>query len=419
MNPPTPMMTGGSRERPVFFLSYVHTPQPFDDPDHDPDQLVFEFFAELQDQVEQLSGTPPGAAAGFAERLGDPPPRVLDALGGSRVFVPLCSPRYFASWYCGQQWQAFRQRPGGVGAIVPALWAPVPLGQQPLVAREFGREDFTEDGLYALATGEEDELYQKAVLRLAERIVEVARRSPAVPVPGTEIGPLDLLPDAFAAVRPRPRLGVAVLAPSASGLPAGRDPKAYGPSPLDWRPYGTPLAERMAELARNLGFAPEIRVFDASLGELLGTAAATGPWVVLLDPWALHDPATVDLVRAFDRVEQPWTVVLTALSSQDDQSLRQGDGLRALVRETLPRISRRGRALQQTAVTGIANSETYGRLFSELVETTGLQFLMRGQVTSRKRPPVPGGGRPRLGIDGSAVHDVDDHDGEIGPEATR
>ncbi len=437
--PTDPWGTAVTGIPPIFFLSYASTPRPADDHDLDPDKLVFEFHAELSRQVEHLAGAPPGAVVGYAERPGDPPVRILDALARCRVFVPLCSPRYFSTPSCGQQWYAFTRRPRSGTAIVPALWAPVMLAQQPLVARELpgglfldppgARKDrapgrYAAEGLYSLITLEEDDrVYRAAVRRLAEHIVRVARSAPATAVDGTELGRLHTLPDAFAASPPRPRLGIAVLAPSADRLPPQRDPAPYGASPLDWQPYGephrAPLAERMAELARNLGFAPEIRIFDRSLGELFGSPPPGGPWVLLIDPWTLHDRDSAALIRRFDALDQPWVAVLAALSDHDPQNLRFHDALRRLLRDALPRRLARSRMMHRSAITGIPSSEAFGRIFSELVESAGLHFLMGTQVTFGNRPRTSSGGRPRLGIDGLAVHDAEERSDDSGSEGTR
>ncbi len=422
---------------PVFFLSYAPTPPTLDEHDLDPDKLVLEFHAELSRQVERLAGLPPGGAVGYAQRPGHPPGRTLEALARSRVFVPLCSPRYFTTASCGRQWYAFTHRPHAEHAVVPALWAPVALAQQPTAVRELpggllpvwpdpGRlpaRRYAAGGLYSLITLEEDDrAYRSVVRRLAERIVHAARHTPAAQVDSVRWGPPQSMPDAFAAAPPRPRLGIAVLAPTTDRLPADRDPGPYGATALEWRPYGGPargpLAERMAGLARNLGFAPWIRVFDGSLGELFGSPEPTGPWVVLVDPWTLHDEATVRLLRRFDALEQPWAVVMSALSEHDPQTAGCREELRRRLRSALPRRSAGGRTVDRAAVGGIPNSEAFGRVFAELVESAGLRFLMGAQVPFRPRRSGPAAGRPRLDIDPLTVHDTDEPGDGGGPEAT-
>jgi FxsC-like protein len=418
---------------PVFFLSYARTPVSGEGIP-DPDKLVFEFYAELNRQVAQRTGTAAPADVGFVERLEDPPERLYDALARCRVFVPLCSPRYFASEICGRQWSAFARRPGTVPgappAIVPVLWTPVPAAAQPqaaislptaLTALPAGvggpdvQERYEAEGIYGLMVLEEDDLvWRSAIARLAERIAATARTAPASEVPPSAADRMDSVPDAFAVPPPSPRLGIAVLAPTRHRLPAGRAADCYGPSPLAWRPYvGTtargPLADRMREMARNLGFTAVTRSFDEAADELLDTAEPEGPWVLVVDPWALDDPDTRALLRRFDERDRPWATVLAPLDPEDPQTAESEDRLRQRLQESMPRRFARSRVLHRTALTGIPTAEAFGRLFAELSESTSLRFLRRPQVTFPSEQSVgPSTTRPTLGIEGMDIHGTDD-----------
>jgi FxsC-like protein len=438
---------------PLFFFSFTHTPDPPDEQGYErgverpADKLVVELFAELNRQVQRLAGTPLGVSPGYMEQRGDTAQRIADALARCRVFVPVCSPRYFNTVYCGQQWHAFTRRAGAADAIVPALWAPVPLANRPQTARELlgglgldgadpqepgaggakegtTSERYATEGLYGLISlGEDDQAYHAAVGRLAQRIVRVSQHFPAQSVAEADIGDIHALPDAFAA-SPQPRLGIAVLAPTTDRLPSGRDRSRYGISPLDWSPYrtvsGGTLVRGMTELARNLGFAPRARPFDHDLPELFGNRRTTGPWVLVIDAWALQDPEALELVRRFDALDQPWAAVMTVLSEEDPQS----DGLRSalpdMLSRALPRRSTRSGPVQRYALNGVPNTEVFGRVFEELAERAGLQYQSGSQVAFRTRQAAAPGERPRLAIDGLAVHDDADDPGDDGaPEATR
>ncbi|MDF9810789.1 FxsC protein [Streptomyces sp. SPB162] len=406
---PPPNAATRATSPPVFFLSYVRTPPPADvpEPEHAPDKLVLELFAELNAEVVRLTGAPPGAQVGYLPRPDDSAEQSADALARCRAFVPLCSPRYFASTGCGQQWHAFTSRPGDPrAAIIPALWVPVPTSGQPSVFRNLPQATpaaslpdvarrYAEEGLYGLmALEESNDAYSLIVRRIAERIVETARRSPAAPVDRHELGVLREQPDAFAA-SPPPRLAIAVLAPRASGLPQDRQPHRYGPSPLDWHPYGgsvgAPLAERMSELARNLGFVPDIRTFHDATAELLDATEPTSPWILVLDPWSLYDEETAVLVRRFDAGDRPWAAVLAPLADDDPQNAQHGPTLREFLRGALPRRRASSRMMHRAAMDGIPNAEVFGRLFSELAESAGLQFLRVFQVPFRTRPSSAAG----------------------------
>ncbi|WP_242413095.1 TIR-like protein FxsC, partial [Streptomyces sp. Root1319] len=177
--------------RPYFFLSYAHTPGYGGGTD--PDMWVERLFQDLCGHVMAMTDLPAGASAGFMDReirSGEGwSERLGSVLATCRVFVPLFSPRYFASEMCGKEWHAFEQRAihhrarsnQSAEAIVPALWVPVPPNQLPGSAErlQFNHRDFGEryvsDGLYGLIKlrlfAQE---YERAVYELAKRIVSVA-----------------------------------------------------------------------------------------------------------------------------------------------------------------------------------------------------------------------------------------------------
>lgn len=198
---------------PYFFLSYARTPR-VDSDDADPDLWISRLFRDLNSHIRSMTPVP-SSALGFMDvsmRAGQLwSTELSDALARCRVFVPLYSPRYFVSSWCGREWSAFAQRAahhrGGVGggmpsAIVPALWAPVRDDQLPEVVRnlQYFHPDlgsrYRDFGLYGLAklrSFRSD--YEKTVLRLARRIIEVGEN---VVVERGDSVDLSAVPDAFA-----------------------------------------------------------------------------------------------------------------------------------------------------------------------------------------------------------------------------
>ena len=199
--------------RPYFFLSYAHTP--VYGGGTDPDMWVERLFQDLYGHVMAMTDLPAGAPAGFMDREIRSGEGWSERLGGvlatCRVFVPLFSPRYFASEMCGKEWYVFEQRAihhrarsnQPAEAIVPALWVPVPPSLLPGPAErlQFNHRDFGDryvsDGLYGLIKlklfAQE---YERAVYELAKRIVSVAdtvQISPGRPVD------YRLVPSAFGA----------------------------------------------------------------------------------------------------------------------------------------------------------------------------------------------------------------------------
>ncbi|MFE4667157.1 FxsC protein [Streptomyces sp. NPDC056716] len=412
---------------PYFFLSYAPVQPPGDPGEHSDhanpggadrpaaDKHVREFYYDLSEQVVRMAGTgtlSPGGAGHLADDRGRH--RTAHALYAARGFVPLISRRYFTDPSCGRQWYAFTHREPP-GALIPVLWAPVPTTARPVVVdlalpapkgpatpvRVGARaiERYAADGLYGLRRDPElREDYAQCVRRIAQCVVSAAS-GVADPAPGFRAPPdLDELPDAFAASSWHP-LGIAVLAPDLDHLPPDRRDTKYGPEPRDWQPfsdgYGTSLAERTAELARNLGFAPEIRTYDDAEPVFLGARETRSPWVLILDPWILHDPRAMDRLRAFDARDLPWVTVLTPLAD-DAQTRAAHRELRALLHTALPRRLSRGRAIQRAAVEGIPHSEAFNSRFMELADSAAQHYLNRvplrsstrsaGQLVLRSRP---------------------------------
>ncbi|MER5766523.1 FxsC protein [Streptomyces sp. NPDC001985] len=402
---------------PLFFLSYARIPGDRRS-GPDPDRLVFDFYMKLRNRVAARARVA-GVSAGFVELPGTTGEEVTEALAGCRVFVPLYSKRYFTDSQCGRQWTAVTRRaaPAPGPRIVPVLWTPYPAASVPEAVQETpalpetagdAEDGYAAMGLHQLLDLEENQALQ-VIEWLAGRIVDSVPESWA---PG-ELAPSDLarLPDAFATLPPSPPLRITVLAPSEERLPIGREPARYGPRPLDWSPYGPvaggPVAEQVTELARNLGFDPEVVSFDKALDELGGSGTPAAPWILIVDPWALQDAGVARDARAFDAASRPWTAVLTALADDDPQTKEHAERLRGLLESTFPRYLREGRIGQQSAVRGLVTADAFALWFGELAESAYMRYLRYIQPQSPPRSTGrgrgPGAGEDGLGTDESGA----------------
>ncbi|KOG30563.1 FxsC protein [Streptomyces resistomycificus] len=392
---------------PFFFLSYAPVPPPGggQDPDRPTaDKNVKEFYSDLATAVVSMSGSFAARSLGYLDAADRGGPDTARALHRCHSFVPLITRRYFTDVYCGRQWYAFTHR-SPRGRLIPALWTPVPTTARPVVVDldlpvperptapvrvdDVALDRYAKGGLYGLRQhSDHPEYYDQCVRRIAQCVVQAARRAPEPPPQDEEFVDLDAVPDAFAASSWHP-LGIAVLAPDLQHLPPARRDTKYGPEPRDWQPFsdgvGTPLAERTAELARNLGFTPEIRTYDEAEAVFLGQRETRSPWVLILDPWILYDRAAVDRLRAFDARDLPWVSVLTPLAD-DPQTRHARRELGALLSSALPRRLSNGRAIQRAAVAGIDNSEAFNSRFMELADSAAQQYLNRVPLRSSTRP---------------------------------
>ncbi|MCY0925270.1 TIR-like protein FxsC [Streptomyces sp. H27-H1] len=402
--------------QPYFFLSYAHTPR-FGAGGPDPDMWVERLFRDLCSHVMALTNLPAGAEAGFMDReirSGEGwSERLGAALATCRVFVPLFSPRYFASEMCGKEWFAFAQRTihhvalsnQPADAIVPALWVPVPPSQLPLPAErlQFNHNTFGEryvtDGLYGLIKLRGyAEQYESAVYELAKRIVRVAETVRLDP-----IRPLDyrLVPSAFGSPSSTTRtLHVTVAAASRHDLPEGRSPEYYGDSALDWNPYHPvsqrPIAYVAEDLVRNLNYQTTVGSFDEEAGHFDSKQPPTRPEILIVDRWAVEDEQRRQRLAAFDQESRPWINVVVPWNRYDHQSRAKESELAHRLEDTMPVKMSQGRAACRAAANGVANMETLGQILPQVVEAAAQQFLRHAQVYPPAGSPAAGTERPRL-----------------------
>ncbi|WP_160159781.1 TIR-like protein FxsC [Streptomyces sp. WAC05374] len=400
--------------RPYFFLSYAHTPR-YGAGGPDPDMWVERLFRDLCGHVMAMTDLPAGAPAGFMDReirSGEGwSERLGEVLATCRVFVPLFSPRYFASEMCGKEWYAFATRAiyhhakhnKPADAIVPALWVPVPPEQLPGPAErlQFNHRDFGDryvtDGLYGLIKlrifAEE---YERAVYELAKRIVSVA--DTAAISPGR---PVDYrsAPSAFGTPGRGPRpLQVTVAAPTRHDLPEGRDPEYYGDMPQDWNPYhpdaARPIAYVTEDLVRSLNYQATVTSFDHDAGPPDAKQPPSRPEILLLDRWALQDDERRERLAAFDAEHRPWVSVVVPRSQLDHQSRAADAELNEKLEQTMPIKMGQGRAASRAAARGVPSMEAFGQILPQVVEAAAQQYLRHAAVY----PPAGGRHteRPRL-----------------------
>lgn len=377
---------------------------------------VERLFRDLCSHVMALTDLPAGSDAGFMDReirSGEGwSERLGAALATCRVFVPLFSPRYFASEMCGKEWFAFAQRTihhsavknEPADAIVPALWVPVPPAQLPDPAErlQFNHNTFGEryvtDGLYGLIKLRGyAEQYERAVYELAKRIVRVAES-----VRLDSARPVDyrVVPSAFG--RPGSAtartLQVTVAAAPRHELPEGRSPEYYGDSALEWNPYHPvsqkPIAYVAEDIVRSLNYRTTLASFDDEAGHFDSKQPPTRPEILIVDRWVLQDEQRRQRLAAFDQESRPWINVVVPWNRYDHQSRAKEAELAQRLEETMPIKMSQGRAACRAAANGVANMETLGQILPQVVEAAAQQFLRHAQVY----PPAGGTHteRPRL-----------------------
>jgi FxsC-like protein len=404
-----------AKDAPYFFLSYAHSPRNGSGNPPDLDVWVKKLFGDLCNQINSLTIVPRGCTAGFMDREllpgHDWPVGLARSLATCRVFVPLYSRRYFESEHCGKEWSAFAQRMGerdaaAPSAIIPAVWVPVEEDLRPPVARSIpcdyaGVQSYADHGFYGiikLSRYWTD--YEKAVDRLAGRIVDVAENSPVTNGQLLDYSSLESMFGTTAREQPGGRpLRITIVAPCRDELPDGRGSYYYGTAARDWHPYkpesSRVLADYVSDLARSLGYRPSVGDFRTHVGELLGGQQPSAPEVLIVDAWATRQDKCRNQLMHLDAMDRPWVQVLVPWNRRDRESALAEAELRDSLEAALQRKLAEGRATSALAVRGVPTLRDLDRVLPMVISKAAQQY-------HRHAPAYPPDGdvveRPRLSV---------------------
>ena len=402
---------------PYFFLSYARTPKRDQTDKNNPDRWVHKLYQDLCESILQMTSTRP-EEAGFMDRenrLGvEWSPELTSALATCRVFVPLYSRRYFESDNCGKEWFAFARRGvnqnarglPAVNAIVPALWAKLDQDRLPDVARsiQYHHADlgprYSAEGFYGIMKLQQYRSdYQRAVHRLAQRIVDVADETA---LHAEQPADYQSLPSAFgpASIKQTAtdQLQITVLAHDTSTLPEGRADDYYGSSPHTWSPYSPdypqPLADYAMELAKKcLGCQPFVAPFEYGPAGSAGNGRLVPPGLCLVDAWVTVSPEHQQRLRHLDGLDQTWVSVLVPWNSQDAEMAKAQQVLRDALGKSLGNRLASVPHQCRMAATGIPTLQEFGQLLPQMT----MIMLKRFRQSAPAYPPAgPQLERPRL-----------------------
>jgi len=410
-------------DTPYFFLSYTRTPE---------SGWVKKLFNDVSAEVfERTTASQP---VGFIDEADIPPghrwrPALEKSLSTCRVFVPLCSPRFFASRECGYEWNAIEQRilahrarhRGDPQPIVPALWLPVDVRRIPEVARriqlthaDFGAE-YVREGFYTLIKNSRfKESYDSAVRTLALQIIRAAERPPVLaPMPaGVDLARVNAfaVPDREASGASR--ISIVVAAPTSGRLPAGCSAKFYGRSSLDWNPFQPDAAQTIAECALDVAafnaFQPQTLSFEEGYEVLRRKDPQAGVVLLVVDAWCGRDEYLASRLRELDTLDLEWVGVVVA-SNRDNADPARAAELMAELRDVMPRRLGSARSSLTALAARIASADQFRNRLPEVLATafnacidhvaayppTGSENVGRRPSLDRphqQRPDVRGGG---------------------------
>ena len=347
--------SAGASDHPYFFLSYRRSEyQPGDG--SDPDIWVKKFYQDLCNDLHQLTSARVPGYMDVQTPLGHVwPDELAEALCGCKVFVPLLTPGYFDSEWCGKEWVAFTQRMqmhaaaegNAPAAILPVLWAPFrryvlpsAVSDMQLVPPGFPKA-YEDQGFFGLIKLKRFSVaYTRSVLRMAQTIQQVAEETNLA---ACSVMAMDSLQNAFADHQVRNathqiRLAVAACLMSTTDASRGQPARArsnyyYGHTMCEWMPYRGPqdttLIARYAErIISNLGHRAVLDPLDDPV------EVPRSPSVMLVDPWAPGVPEIADNLRTRDadptHVVVPW-------NQDDEETTRETPHLQANLQGTLPR----------------------------------------------------------------------------------
>jgi FxsC-like protein len=385
--------------RPHFFLSYARSRYRPDD--SDPDRWVAKLFTDLCLDVGQATGMP---VPGFMDRqipVGQSwPDQLANALSNCRVFVPLFSPAYFTSEYCGKEWAAFleraqRQLDGQQRsfAIIPAMWVPMGPREMPSLLHSMQHVPpgfppaYANEGLYGIMKlGRYREQYKETVFRLANIIKD---RASECALSAGPVADLDSLRNPFAESPPAARrhpVRLIIAAQNLDMLPEERDTYYYGRKAREWTPYRShdntaPIGVLAEQVLIELGHHPTVDSIDEPAWD-----TPESPTVLVVDPWATKDPAIADRLRRLD--ENP-TNVLAPFNTEDRQTASSVDELTDGRTDILPNsIALSGPAKRIPTIDGFRDA--LGKAVNEAVT----RFFKTTDTYPPQTPPTMQ--RPRL-----------------------
>ena len=343
---------------PYFFLSYRRS-QYRPSGSSEPDRWIRKFYKDLCTDLHQLTSAPVPGYMDVQTPLGhDWPDELVEALCCCKVFVPLLTPGYFDSEWCGKEWAAFIQRMqmqayGGKApkAILPALWGPFrryvlpsAVDRTQLIPPGFPKA-YEDEGFYGLMKIKRYRgAYEESVWRMAQTIQRVGEEINLASCPAMT---MDSIRNAFADHKARNiahQIRVTIAAYAATSTSTGRRSRPirarsnyyYGHTMREWMPYRstdntTLIARYAASVISELGHSAVLDPLDDRDDRTV--APQSSPSVMLVDPWAPGVPEIADHLRVIDgdpiHVVVPW-------NKDDNETARETPQLQARLHGTLP-----------------------------------------------------------------------------------
>jgi FxsC-like protein len=154
-----------------------------------------------------------------------------------------------------------------------------------------------------------------------------------------------------------------------------------------------PLVQHAADLAKHLGYRPDVGILEDHKDSLLADEPPTGPGLLLVDAWATTAPGSRESLRRLDGLDKPWISVMLPWNRKDDETVDAEHKLRESLDISLHRKLAEGRLTSRIAVNGIPSLEEFGRALPAMVSAAATQYFRRARAYPPTGPLVQ---RPRL-----------------------
>jgi FxsC-like protein len=390
---PAPKLEPGGAGRYWFYLSCAT---------QNADTYVQRFYSDLTVDVGKLVGANDPAEVGFFDRSttrpGDTwPPRTADALATARTLVPIVSPQFLLSEYCGKEWQVFEQRRqlgGRAGpAILPVIWVPVPPEDLPPAVSEIQlwSHDFPDayraEGLLYLTRLRRTQ-YREFVWRFARWLVDRARDTPA-PI-AKEPPQFERVANAFArqeslaSARSGPNvIEFVLMAGSRAEMASIRsNTDCYRDAAKDWSPYPPmSVASSAVNAASSHNRIANLSTTQVDLQELQRSNQLA---IVIIDPWALKLNRVGQELSALDEYEPTsWGYVFVFDGEQDTRD--KAPELQGLLAQALPNTHR----AWPRKVREVHSEKELTEALASMMTALQLELISRATATSASPAPLP------------------------------
>lgn len=362
----------------AFGLFFSYRRSDFGDP-------MREFFKDLGAEVCKLFGLDQKQDFAFFDQekieTGDNWDRaLLTALQQAQILIPMYSPAYFKSEYCGKEWQLFQIRRSEYAnangtplppVIKPVIWIPIRGNNKKLALPETLPDDvrlvqytwqeeeseINQEGLEYIVRLKSNyaTLYTKFLRRFAEKIKETIDDCFLPPL--TSPPPLKEIPSAFAERSPHPlaqlptrRLGArrhvrfifAALNPESLDLDRNAEPY-YDNGGSDWKPFYPDLKHRIGPLVTHIVSDPDLDFdcdkieFTQDLSKSVSQAFDDGMAVVIfLDRWSLYKNTSYQTIfEEFDSLNFRNCAVILPWNPNDPELVEKGQEMNQLIARVL------------------------------------------------------------------------------------